>query len=204
MHTRDAIARRLGIFAKANFNCGIGPEGFEPGNDCGAGGGGGGSSDKPKAGGDKPKAAPRAGSKPPPITAKGIDERAKASGRSFTEQYLHESRSAIDREHKARERRREKRVERANAEVARIDTALDKLKKERDDYEAAYAESKARRAAELREAAERQDADLAKRAEEARKRREEAEAANAASKARIEVLKRQLAESKARSRGLRI
>jgi hypothetical protein len=200
MHTRDAIARRLGIFAKANFNCGIGPEGFQPGNDCGAGTGGGGS-DKPKAGGDKPKAAPRAGSKPPPITAKGIEERAKASGRSFTEQYLHESRSAIDREHKARERRREKRVERANAEVARIDTALEKLRKERDDYEAAYAESKARREAALREETERRDADLAKRAEEARKRRE---AANAASKARIEVLKRQLAESKARSRGLRI
>jgi len=204
MHTRDAIARRLGIFAKANFNCGIGPEGFEPGNTCGAESGGGGGSDKPKAGGDKPKAAPRAGSKPPPITAKGIEERAKASGRSFTEQYLHESRSAIDREHKARERRREKRVERANAEVARIDTALEKLRKERDDYEAAYAESKARREAALREETERRDADLAKRAEEARKRREEAEAANAASKARIEVLKRQLAESKARSRGLRI
>ena len=112
MHTRDAIARRLGIFAKANFNCGIGPEGFEPGNTCGAESGGGGGSDKPKAGGDKPKTAPRAGSKPPPITAKGIEERAKASGRSFTEQYLHESRSAIDREHKARERRRERRIER--------------------------------------------------------------------------------------------
>jgi hypothetical protein len=196
MHTRDAIARRLGIFAKANFNCGIGPEGFQPGNDCGAGTGGGGS--------DKPKAAPRAGSKPPPITAKGIEERAKASGRSFTEQYLHESRSAIDREHKARERRREKRIERANAEVARIDTALEKVKKERAEAEAALNESRARRAAELREAAERQDADLAKRAEEARKAREAAAAANAASKARIEVLKRQLAESKARSRGLRI
>ena len=119
MHTRDAIARRLGIFAKANFNCGIGPGGFQPGNDCGAESGGGG--DKPKAGGDKPKRAPRAGGKPPPITAKGIEERAKASGRSFTEQYLHESRSAIDREHKARERRRERRIERANAEVARIE-----------------------------------------------------------------------------------
>lgn len=196
MGTRDDIARRLGVFAKATFNCGVGSEGFEPGNTCGAGGGGGGAS-------EAPKGKPRAGSKPPPITAKGIEERAKASGRSFTDQYLHESRSAIDRDHTARERKREKRVERAKAEVARIDAAIEKVKRERAEYEAAYAEGKARREAEQRQAAEARDADLAKRAAEARKQREEAAAANAASKARIEVIKRQLAESKARSRGLR-
>ena len=184
MHTRDAIARRLGIFAKANFNCGIGPGGFQPGNDCGAGAGGGSS--------DKPKAAPR---KPSLGTAKGVEERARAAGRSVTEQYVHETRSRIAKD---AERKQKQRDRRAGADLARIDTDLAEARQRRDELRARGPQGDT--IADL----DRRLAEVTERRDQARKEREAAAAANAASKARIEVLKRQLAESKARSRGLRI
>ena len=51
MTTREEIENRLGIFARRALfdNCGIGPNGFEPGNDCGG---------KPGSGGSEGKAAP--------------------------------------------------------------------------------------------------------------------------------------------------
>lgn len=145
MTRREEIAARLGIFAgKAMFNCGIGAGGFQTGNTCGGGDGSGSTS----------KSTSKPTAKAPPITAKGLEERAQAAGRSFTDQYLHETRSAIDRDQKADERRRERRSQRAAAEVARIDTALEKVRKEREQAEAALAEARARVAELKRKAAE--------------------------------------------------
>jgi hypothetical protein len=119
MSLRREIENRLGIFARpAMFdNCGIGPNGFEPGNTCGKESGGGSGESK---------------------AVRGIDERAKAAGKSFTEQWLHETRSDIDRDREATLRRELKSDQRA---VARSQAKADSLVK---DLERKLSETKAR------------------------------------------------------------
>jgi len=179
--TRKDIERRLGCFARQTFdNCGIGPGGFEPGNTCGSEKGGGSTKDKPSRGGG----------------VKGIEERARAAGKSFTEQWLEETRADIDRDYRrdaAAEQRRD------TAKVRRAETAL--------------AETKARgpERTERAEEVDRAIADIDRRIAEVQRQREEdrSRAATlaeerAASKARRAELERQLAESKKRAKGLRI
>ena len=117
MSSRKDIEWRLGHFARASTfdNCGIGPNGFEPGNNCGKQEGGGGS----------------APSKPSE-RVKGIEDRAKESGKSFTDQWLQESRASIDKRYKDAERRRNRSAERkqakAEAKVKEIEKRLADLK----------------------------------------------------------------------------
>ena len=180
MTKREEIARRLGIFAKATFNCGVGPGGFQPGNTCGAEEGGGASKDKPSRGGG----------------VKGIEERAKAAGKSFTDQWLEETRADIDRDYRrdaAAEQRRDE------ARVRRAETAL--------------AETKARGPEQTERAkqVDRAIADIDRRIAEVQRQRQEARGRaaalaeqRAAGDARRAELERQLAESKKRAKGLRI
>ena len=182
MGTKDDIARRLGVFAKATFNCGVGAEGFQPGNTCGAEAGGG------------SKPAPGKG-RAPARTAQGVQDRARAAGRSVTEQYVTETRANIARDAERKQGRRDRR---AASEVARIDRELAEARKRRDELRAQGPQGST--IADL----DRRLADATERRDQARKEREAAAAGAAASKARIELIKRQLAESKARSRGLRI
>jgi hypothetical protein len=117
MSSRKDIEWRLGNFARASTfdNCGIGPNGFEPGNTCGGHEGGGGS----------------APSKPSE-RVKGIEDRAKAAGKTFTDQWLEEQDVAINREHDARDRRRQQADERkrakADEKVQGIERRLAELK----------------------------------------------------------------------------
>ena len=69
LHIVSALKKQT-LVAK---NCGVGSEGFEAGNDCGAGDGGGGGSSKPT-GGDKPAAAKPSTRKP---SDRRVDEGAK-------------------------------------------------------------------------------------------------------------------------------
>ena len=99
MSSRKDIEWRLGHFARASTfdNCGIGPNGFEPGNTCGGHEGGGGSA--------------------PSERVKGIEDRAKESGQSFTDQWLQESRASIDKRYKDAERRRNRAYEQKKAKA---------------------------------------------------------------------------------------
>ena len=168
---------------KARFNCGVGPGGFKPGNTCGGEEGGG-------------SAKGSGSAKPKGSAAQGIEDRARASGRTFTEQYLHETRGKIDRDY---ETRKAADARRADARVKKAETRL--------------AETKARgpqptpRMAELDRSIsdiDRRMAEARTQREEARTKREAAAAEIAAIKERRAELERRLAESKARSRSLRI
>lgn len=168
---------------KARFNCGVGPGGFKPGNTCGGEEGGG-------------SAKGSGSAKPKGSAAQGIEDRARASGRTFTEQYLHETREKIDRDY---ETRKAADARRADARVKKAETRL--------------AETKARgpqatpRMAELDRSIsdiDRRMAEARTQREEARTKREAAAAEIAAIKERRAELERRLAESKARSRSLRI
>ncbi len=93
--------------SRFDSNCGIGKGGFKPGNTCGAeGGGGGGSSSKPS------------------DTVRGIEDRAKAAGKSFTEQWLSETRSDITRQYDQRDAREAKKaadtIRKKEAELAEV------------------------------------------------------------------------------------
>lgn len=192
MSTRREIAQRLGIFAKVEFNCGIGAGGFQPGNTCGGEGGSGSASSA----GSKP--AP-SGKKPPSAAVKAIEDRARASGRSFTEQWMHEQRTAIAKGHEQDERRRQRSAERAAGKVREIEAKLAELKARGPERDPRAAAVDARIAA-----IDARLAEVTKARDEARAKREAAAAGLAQSKARMDDLRRQLAESKARSRGLRI
>lgn len=118
MSSRKEIENRLGCFARAVLfdNCGIGPNGFEPGNTCGGESGGGGGS---------------SGSKPSE-RVQGIESRAKESGQSFTDQWLQESRASIDKRYKDAERRRNRAYEqkkaKAESKVKELEKKLADLK----------------------------------------------------------------------------
>ena len=93
--------------SRFDSNCGIGKGGFKPGNTCGAeSGGGGGSSSKPS------------------DTVRGIEDRAKAAGKSFTEQWLSETRSDITRTYDQRDAREAKKaaaaIRKKEAELAEV------------------------------------------------------------------------------------
>ena len=171
------------IEGKARFNCGVGPGGFQPGNTCGGEESGG-------------SAKGSGSAKPKGSAAQGIEDRARAAGRTFTEQYLHETRGKIDRDY---ETRKAADARRADARVRKAETRL--------------AETKARgpqatpRMAELDRSIsdiDRRMAEARTQREEARTKREAAAAEIAAIKERRAELERRLAESKARSRSLRI
>jgi hypothetical protein len=199
MTTREEIENRLGIFARRALfdNCGIGPNGFEPGNDCGG---------KPSSGGSESKPAPKSGRKAAKTdkTAKGIEERAKAAGKTFTEQYLEETRGGIDRDYEDRERKASDAEQRkADARVRKAETALEEAKArgpERTDRARAVDRS----IAEI----DRKLADIAKEREDRKAADEARQAANATASAerdaRIADAKRKLAELKQRGRSLRI
>jgi len=199
MTTREEIENRLGIFARRALfdNCGIGPNGFQPGNDCGG---------KPGSGGSESKPAPKSGRKSVKTdkTAKGIEERAKAAGKTFTEQYLEETRGSIDRDYEDRERKASEAEQRkADARVRKAETALEEVKArgpERTDRARAVDRS----IAEI----DRKLADIAKEREDRKAADEARQAANATASAerdaRIADAKRKLAELKQRGRSLRI
>lgn len=188
MGTRDDIRERLGIFAKTTFNCGVGPDGFEPGNTCGAEGGSGSSPAK-----DTTRKAP------PSKHVEGIEQRARAAGRPFTEQWVHEQRSAIAKGAEQKERRRQRSAERAAEKVREIEGKIAELKARGPEASPRMAEV-GRGIADI----DARLAEVTKARDEARTQREAAAAEIAAIKERRAELERRLAESKARSRGLRI
>ena len=199
MTTREEIENRLGIFARRALfdNCGIGPDGFQPGNDCGG---------KPGSGGSESKAAPKSDRKAakPSGGVKGIEERAKAAGKTFTEQWLEESRGAIDRDYETRERKASDAEQRkADARVRKAETALEETKA-RGPEVTERAKAVDRSIAEI----DRKLADIAKDREERTAADEARQAANATASAerdaRIADAKRKLAELKQRGRSLRI
>ena len=176
MGTRDDIRFRLGIFAKPMTfdNCGIGPEGFEPGNTCGAGGqgGGGGSSDKKESTGNR---------------VSGIEERARASGKSFTEQWLEETRADINRDYTAEERKRKRAGERKKAKA---EEKVQDIKRRLEELKAAGPKESTRS-----KQLDRSIADIDARLADLRKQRE---GDAAASTARAEETKRASDEARAR------
>ena len=200
MTTREEIENRLGIFARRALfdNCGIGPDGFQPGNDCGG---------KPGSGGSEGKAAPKSGGKAakPSGGVKGIEERAKAAGKTFTEQWLEETRGAIDRDYETRERR-EKSAEKRKADATtkraeEIERRISELQAQGPQPAAAQSPRMAEISGNI--------ATLEARLAEENKTRDEALArADAIAKERealagnIAEAKRRLEESKAKSRAL--
>jgi hypothetical protein len=170
---------------KARFNCGVGPGGFKPGNTCGGEEGGG-------------SAKGSGSAKPKGSAAQGIEDRARASGRTFTEQYLHETRSKIDRDY---ETRKAADARRADARVKKAETRLAETKARGPQPAAAQSPRMAEISGNI--------ADLEARLAEVRKTGDAARARAAAiakeqeaSAQRTADAKRRLEESKARSRAL--
>lgn len=295
MTTREEIENRLGIFARRALfdNCGIGPDGFQPGNDCGGKPGSGGSESK-----DAPakKAAPtskRQKSKPtrewkpekkhgiklpanprrlnideqqaalkqmgysvsdtqsapgpdgrfvttellrypdgktervsvadltalvyagqsspggkaakPSDGVKGIEERAKAAGKTFTEQWLEETRGAIDRDYETRERR-EKSAEKRKADATtkraeEIERRISELQAQGPQPAAAQSPRMAEISGNIA-ALEARLAETNKIRDEARARADAIAEERKALEGNIAESKRRLEESKARSRAL--
>lgn len=188
MTTREEIENRLGIFARRALfdNCGIGPDGFQPGNDCGG---------KPGGGGSEGKAAPKSGRKAAKTdkTAKGIEERAKAAGKTFTEQWLEETDADINRNAEAEDRRRrradERRQAKADEKVKEIERKLSELKARGPEISPRQAEATRKieeidkRIADIRKEMETRSATAAT-AKEERKKQVEAEQAKRTEKLR--------------------
>lgn len=202
MTTREEIENRLGIFARRALfdNCGIGPNGFEPGNECGG---------KPGSGGSEGKPAPKSGRKTakPSGGVKGIEERAKAAGKTFTEQWLEETRGAIDRDYETRERREKaaekrkadattKRAEEIERRIAELQAQGPEVTERAKGVDRSIAEID-RKLADI--AKEREDRKIAEEARQA-----ESAAAIAELRARAADSQRKLAELKQRGRSLRI
>jgi hypothetical protein len=190
MGTRDDIRERLGIFAKATFNCGVGPDGFEPGNTCGADGGSG--------------SAPAKDSTRKPAPSKhveGIEQRARAAGRSFTEQWVHEQRSAIAKGAEQKERRRQRSAERAAEKVREIEGKIAELKARGPQPPAAQSPRMAEISGNIA-ALDARLAEVTKTRDEARAKADAIAKEQAASAERMAEAKRRLEESKARSRAL--
>jgi len=174
MTTREEIENRLGIFARRALfdNCGIGPNGFEPGKDCGG---------KPGSGGSEGKAAPKSGRKAAKTdkTAKGIEERAKAAGKTFTEQWLEETDADINRNAETEDRRRrradERRQTKADEKVKEIERKLSELKARGPEISPRQAEATRKiekidkRIADIRKEMETRSADAATAAEDRKK-----------------------------------
>jgi chromosome segregation ATPase len=197
MTTREEIENRLGIFARRALfdNCGIGPNGFQPGNDCGG---------KPGSGGSEGKPAPKSGRKAAKTdkTAKGIEERAKAAGKTFTEQWLEESRGAIDRDYETRERKASDAEQRkADARVRQLETALEETKARGPQPAAAESPRMAEISGNIA-ALEARLAETNKTRDEARARADAIAEERKANEGNIAEAKRRLEESKARSRAL--
>jgi chromosome segregation ATPase len=197
MTTREEIENRLGIFARRALfdNCGIGPDGFQPGNDCGG---------KPGSGGSEGKAAPKSGGKAakPSGGVKGIEERAKAAGKTFTEQWLEETRGAIDRDYETRERKASDAEQRkADARVRKAETALEETKARGPQPAAAESPRMAEISGNIA-ALEARLAETNKTRDEARARADAIAEERKANEGNIAEAKRRLEESKARSRAL--
>lgn len=197
MTTREEIENRLGIFARRALfdNCGIGPDGFEPGNDCGG---------KPGSGGSESKDAPKSGRKAakPSGGVKGIEERAKAAGKTFTEQWLEETRGAIDRDYETRERKTSDAEQRkADARVRQLETALKETKARGPQPAAAESPRMAEISGNIA-ALEARLAETNKIRDEARARADAIAEERKANEGNIAEAKRRLEESKARSRAL--
>lgn len=197
MTTREEIENRLGIFARRALfdNCGIGPNGFEPGNECGG---------KPGSGGSEGKPAPKSGRKTakPSGGVKGIEERAKAAGKTFTEQWLEETRGAIDRDYETRERKTSDAEQRkADARVRELETALEETKARGPQPAAAQSPRMAEISGNIA-ALEARLAEVNKTRDEARARADAIAEERKANEGNIAEAKRRLEESKARSRAL--
>lgn len=197
MTTREEIENRLGIFARRALfdNCGIGPNGFEPGNECGG---------KPGSGGFEGKPAPKSGRKTakPSGGVKGIEERAKAAGKTFTEQWLEETRGAIDRDYETRERKTSDAEQRkADARVRELETALEETKARGPQPAAAQSPRMAEISGNIA-ALEARLAEINKTRDEARARADAIAEERKANEGNIAEAKRRLEESKARSRAL--
>lgn len=175
---RRDIEKRLGCFARQVFdNCGIGPDGFQPGNTCGGEKGGGSSESRPNRDGG----------------VKGIEDRARSSGRSFTEQWLSETRGAIDRDYEdeARLRRELKSDQRAVARSrAKSDAKVKDLERRLAEVKARGPQAASPKNAEAIKALETEQANIrakqASLAEAKVKRDAEQAKSDAAAKARIE------------------
>lgn len=173
---------------KARFNCGVGPGGFQPGNTCGGDEGGG-------------SAKGSGSSKPKGSAAQGIEDRARAAGRSFTEQWRLEQQQARDADDARTQRRRERSAERAAGKVREVERRLSELKARGPQPAAAQSPRMAEISGNISDL-EARLAEVRKTGDAARAKADAIAKEQAASAERMAEAKRRLEESKARSRAL--